>query len=592
MEERRSILSGLLACILFALCGVLGALQYTWNAEVSAALRDRLQASLTASLGRLSRDFNAEIYAACNPLTPLAPQDSKAAEAQIVARFEQWSKSARRRPALRRVGLAVPNGEGYALRLLDLQKGSFVAAPWPLEWKDHENRLARMARPPTAGGFGRDNPDFDSRGPRAGDDGTLFEHPLFASAAGGGPLNPFDFGRREILWMIFDLNPDYLLNTLLPEELQRHLSSGGNLDYQVEVVSRSNPATVIYHSDPNEKDFANSADASVSLLDVPLARFGGPNGGPDRGRGFGPGRPPAPDMGRWEMYVRHRAGSLAAVVAQTRHRNMAVTACVMLFMLATVTAWVRLTRRTQRLAEIQMRFVAGISHELRTPLTVIHTAAFNLQGKLAKDPAKVEGYGKLIQQESGRLKDMVEQVLQFASAKAGRLIQQLEPVEIEGIIDQTIESSRAATDAAHCCVEKKVEPGLPSVEGDARALRLALENLVGNAAKYGSGSRGWIGISASAIREKGQQMLEIRVADCGPGIPQDEQRHLFEPFFRGRQAIEGHVHGTGLGLNLVKRVAEAHGGTVRVHSVPNEVTEFVMRIPAMATLHKTPETVA
>ena len=80
-----------------------------------------------------------------------------------------------------------------------------------------------------------------------------------------------------------------------------------------------------------------------------------------------------------------------------------------------------------------MDFVAGISHELRTPLTVIHTAAYNLRGKLAANPAQVERYGVLIQQESGRLKLLVEQVLRFAGATSGRVIQNPEPLSISDI---------------------------------------------------------------------------------------------------------------------------------------------------------------
>ena len=230
-----------------------------------------------------------------------------------------------------------------------------------------------------------------------------------------------------------------------------------------------------------------------------------------------------------------------------------------------------------------MDFVTGISHELRTPLTVIHTAAYNLQGKLSANPAQVERYGKLIQQESGRLKDIVEQVLQFASAKAGRVVQQREPLEVEEIIDQTIHESSAIVEAAHCVVEKRVQEGLPAIYADARALRLALENLVGNAAKYGSNGRGWIGISASASADKDRRVVEIRVTDRGPGIPPEEQKRIFDPFFRGRRAVEDQVHGTGLGLNLVKKIVEAHGGSVAVRSGASQGTEFIVRIPAMET---------
>ena len=74
-------------------------------------------------------------------------------------------------------------------------------------------------------------------------------------------------------------------------------------------------------------------------------------------------------------------------------------------------------------------------------------------------------------------------------------------------------------------------------------------------------------------------MVEIRVADHGPGIPQDEQKRIFEPFYRGRRAIDGQIHGTGLGLNLVKKIVEAHGGSIRVESEPEHGAAFIVRIP-------------
>jgi signal transduction histidine kinase len=76
--------------------------------------------------------------------------------------------------------------------------------------------------------------------------------------------------------------------------------------------------------------------------------------------------------------------------------------------------------------------------------------------------------------------------------------------------------------------------------------------------------------------------IEVRVADRGPGIPADEQQHIFDPFFRGKRAVADQIHGTGLGLNLVKKIVEAHGGTIRVKSEPARGTEFIVRLPAIA----------
>ena len=265
--------------------------------------------------------------------------------------------------------------------------------------------------------------------------------------------------------------------TILPELLQRDLGSNGALDYQVEVVARNNPDSVIFQSGSQQASaITESADASVSLFEPGIeflraarrARRPSRDGGRGRGR-HGRARGPSPDMGRWQMYVRHRAGSLEAVVEQTRFRNMSVTAGVLLLMLATGVALLRYTIRAQRLANMQMDFVAGVSHELRTPLTVIHTAGYNLQGKLAHNPAQVEQYGAMIRRESARLRDLVEQVLQFASASAGRAIQEREPLSVARVIEETMEASRSALHDRACVLESNVDDGLPPVLGDPKA---------------------------------------------------------------------------------------------------------------------------
>jgi signal transduction histidine kinase len=112
------------------------------------------------------------------------------------------------------------------------------------------------------------------------------------------------------------------------------------------------------------------------------------------------------------------------------------------------------------------------------------------------------------------------------------------------------------------------------------AMKHALQNLLDNAVKYGIEGSNWIGVFASSVVDRNGPAVEVRVADRGPGIPLDEQDHIFDPFFRGSRAVQDQVHGTGLGLNLVKKIVEAHGGTIRVKSEQMKGTEFVMRIPA------------
>jgi len=211
---------------------------------------------------------------------------------------------------------------------------------------------------------------------------------------------------------------------------------------------------------------------------------------------------------------------------------------------------------------------------------VIRTAAFNLRGKLAARPDQVERYGALIQAESEKLTTLVEQVLDFASARAGHAIRAREPVAVETLIEEGLRSIGNALPGSNVVVEKNFEPDLPLIMADQVAMKHAVQNLVENAMKYGTEGSNWIGITASRVAGRDGGAVEVRVADRGRGIPQDEQDHIFDAFFRGRRALEDQVHGTGLGLNLVKKIVEAHGGTIRVHSEPMKGAEFVFRIPA------------
>lgn len=484
---------------LFGLCAVLGILQYRAIAEVSIAARERLRSSLEASLIALSQDFNAELSSAAGALTPAPAENAEAAQTDFAALYARGRTTARYRQLFSRIAMAGPQKRGLDLLVFDAAEGAWKPAEWPAEWSGMRSHFEFL------------QPGGPQSAPPVRDDGPAFEVPLFNNPPGGfgrrgprfgrGPSGPPP-GRREVAWLIFEVNVPYVRDSLLPEMLQRHLGA----DYQAEVVTRSTPRAAIYRSDPDlASSLERTADASVSLFDPQgegMFHHGGPPGGGSHGPG--PGRGLSPGMGRWLMFVRHRAGSLEAVVSQARWRSMAVTAGVLLMLAATLGALIRYTRRAQKLAELQMEFVAGVSHELRTPLTVIHTAAHNLRGKAAANPAQVERYGALIQQESGRLKELVEQVLRFAGANAGHVIQEREPLAVATLLDEAIAASRPVTESAGCVVEKRAEADLPEVAGDPVALRQALQNLLANAAKYGSGESRWIGIAASKAGGAGE----------------------------------------------------------------------------------------
>lgn len=566
--ERRTVLYWATLGCFAVLCFVLGVLQYRWIGEVGRAEQERIRAALQSALFRLSADFNAELAKALADLQPASAQiETLGREQAYSAEYLAWKNSSDHSRLFSRVALAIPENGTLVLKVMDLATAQFSPSEWPAAWESLRNQL-----------FSRLN--HGGPGPFTSDSTSLLEVPRF----GRRPRDSERRGVPEQEWLIVEVSLDYVRTTLIPNLLVRHLGADGSLEYEAEVIWRTMPSQVVFTTrGDSQARIGHNADASVTLFDVPPGRPGG--------RGFRNGPrgdrlrmgPPTADTGRgrWMLMVRSQAGSLNAVVERTRWRNLAISGVILLLLLATVAVLLWFSRQGQKLAQLQMNFVANVSHELRTPLTVIRTAAFNLKRKLASEPAQAERYGELIEKESEKLTALVEQVLRFASVGSGRAAQQRAPVAIENVIEEGLRSSLQATREADCRIEKHLQPGLPPVMADELALRHALQNLLENALKYGVNGSNWIGVSASKVLQNGVPSVEIRVADRGPGIPGDEQEHIFDPFFRGQRAIRDQIHGTGLGLSLVKKIVEAHGGTVRVNSEPMKGTEFVVTLPAV-----------
>jgi signal transduction histidine kinase len=549
--KRQSWLAWGWVAVLTLLLAVLALLQYRWIAEISLAQRGWLQGNLEARLNLLSASFNQRLENAAMGLFP-EPDKIRAMgrEAAYAAQYRRWRQQ--QEPIFHRVALVAPMDGQLKLWSLDAEPGEAAPAPWPAEWESLRDRL-------TLRWNGEAAPPED---PRSTD---LLEWTRF---------DPAEPGKPE--WLVAELNLDYVRNTLLPELLERYIGERGSVGYDAEVTASGAPDRSIFRLAPTAGSrAAGPADASVLLLDVQ----------PDP-ETAGRGPRAAAARGRWRLAVWDPKGTLEATVAKARRRNMAVSAGILVLIVAVVYALIRFSRERQRLADLQMSFVAAVSHDLRTPLAVIRTAAFNLRGRLANRPEQIDRYGKLIQAESEKLTALVEQVLQFAGANAGQAVRGREAVPVEALIEASLGTGRAVLEDSGIEFERHVAPHLPPVLADKLALQLALQNLLDNAVKYGTETHKWVGIFAGPVESGGSPAVEIRVADHGPGIPLDEQQHVFDPFFRGRWAVQDQVRGAGLGLNLVKKIVEAHGGTVALRSEPMKGAEFVVRLPAApAELH-------
>ena len=465
---------------------------------------------------------------------------------------------------------------------------TFEATDWPAalgEWRARfEQELSDFTagRPPTR------------RGPFRGDD-SIIVTPLRNLVSPRSPAPVPQTVTPVFGFTIIQLNMAYLREQMLPELAERHFIHAEGDVYRVSVTNSDDPSKVLYQSDPGAPVERTNADATAGLLGRvdPVILLRSPSASWRR-------RPRSTawssathgrDAGWTESAgarIRSAAGCCSSSIRADRSKRLwpprdagiwASASAYCLLLTVSIGLLVNTSRRAQRLARQQMEFVAGVSHELRTPVAVIRSASENLaHGVVTGD--RVKSYGQLLQTEAKRLGEMVERVLQYAGsspASATPLAWPCHPPR----------SSRAPSTArCHCSrpsdvqIHREIAADLPQVLGDAAALRSAVQNLIANAVKYGGRDR-WVGIRAEHARDRRRSEVRITVSDHGAGIPASELPHIFDPFYRGADAVERQMHGNGLGLSLVKRIVAAHGGRVSVTTRAGAGSSFTIALPAV-----------
>ena len=225
-----------------------------------------------------------------------------------------------------------------------------------------------------------------------------------------------------------------------------------------------------------------------------------------------------------------------------------------------------------RLDEVRRDFVANISHELKTPIGAVSLLAEALT-EAAKDPDQVKKFAKRLSKESERLTRITQEIIELSKLQAADALTKPDLVEIDHVVAQAIDQNHVAADSARITLVSGGDAGA-QVYGDEPLLAVALHNLVANAIQYSpKGSRVGVGVTNA------DGIVEIAVTDQGIGIPEDEKERVFERFYRIDPARSRHTGGSGLGLSIVKHVAQNHGGDVRVWSLSGSGSTFTIRLP-------------
>ena len=239
-----------------------------------------------------------------------------------------------------------------------------------------------------------------------------------------------------------------------------------------------------------------------------------------------------------------------------------------------IAAQIEALRRTD---EVRRELFANISHDLRTPLTAVRGYVHTLLTKQGLPDAERRRFLEIVQRQTAQLSRLVEQVMELARLDAPMMQLDLEEFALDELAFEAIADMRPLLEQKGIKADVTRGRSTIRISADAALVRRALKNIVDNAIRVSPhGSTMEMSIDA------GSTYAEICVSDQGPGIPVDEIEHIFRRFYRGAEQVETPSNGAGVGLAIVRRIVELHGGNVSVENRPQGGATFRLRLPLSA----------
>ena len=226
-----------------------------------------------------------------------------------------------------------------------------------------------------------------------------------------------------------------------------------------------------------------------------------------------------------------------------------------------------------RMEAARRDFVANVSHELKTPVGGMSLLA----EALMQDPGDadmVEHFGEKLLKESHRMGEMITDLINLSKLQGAEALPEMVPVSIDAVIDEAIERNHVSAENHDIVLTRGATTGV-EVMGDRALLVAAVSNLVSNAINYSPNGK-QVSISQKVVREN---VVLVRVTDRGIGIASEDQKRVFERFYRVDKARSRSTGGTGLGLAIVKHVVANHGGNIKLWSRPGTGSTFTIELP-------------
>jgi len=355
------------------------------------------------------------------------------------------------------------------------------------------------------------------------------------------------------------LDSGTLQNQVFPKLTRRHFQTHDALDYRVAIVAMGATPTIIYSSD-------------VTLTVQELQRFDSKLSLFNAGSGSSQNR-------QWVLFASYRAGPVASIANALCYRQLILGAVPLLVLASGIALLSTLSQREQKLARLQMEFVASVSHELRTPLSAIFSAAENIRDGYIDGQKDLKFYGSILASQSRRLIDLLDRILLFASTRSDKEKYSLARVPVPDILAAVHRNIRDELADEGCTLEQHIDPSLPDVWGDLSGICVCLQNLIGNATKYGGSDR-WVCLSAVFQQTDAGSEVAFRIQDHGRGIRPSEFQRIFDPFYRSPDVLAAKIRGTGLGLALSQKIAKSLGGRISVVSQVGVGSTFTLHLRA------------
>lgn len=601
---KRSWISISFVFVLLVLLGVLAFLQYTWLGQIAGGERERLARNVKADAERFAEDFNREIQTAYfNFQMPVESWQSRD-WSEFNERLDFYRQKAVY-PDLIKNFYFVELGQNAAPLKYRFDQKLFAET----EWNDVLTRLQPNITGENPTSISQEIPALLL---------PVYEFTKTIERIIISTKNTEDFRgeqKKQVKRygvLVIELDRDVFVNRILPDLAGKYFSGDRTADYKLSIVGENNQTIfqtgAVSAPDQSAKIFSLSPDQFVFFANrqnLPRGEAGsGRNivinkvqtetnttvAADGRGENFdlqvfsreqtaGSEKPrlrvfegqKTDTAGVWTLNVQHAAGSLEQFIANTRNQNLAVSFGILALLGTSIILIFVSAQRARLFAQRQVDFVSSVSHEFRTPLAVIYSAGENLSDGVVRENEKITRYGHLIKREGKKLSTMVEQILAFAGARAGKRKFDFRRVEVAKIIEEAIFECGPLIEENDFTVEKEISPDLPPISGDEQALTQAVQNLIANSIKYANGEK-FIRIAAG----NGGGKIKITVEDRGRGIEKREIGKIFEPFYRSKNVVDEQIHGSGLGLSLVKQIVDAHGGRIAVESEIGKGSRFTI----------------